>query len=470
MRNSRITLVALLSTLLGSGCYSPSYEGSGSFKCATKGQCPEGFSCSPQKICVKPGAVQPDLGGDRSPASEAGVDASEDRGVSDARPDQPITPGVTCRIEGGSAKTIQATDVIGQFGFALDEPKGTLYASYVRKVGATSRSLIVKSLVDVAAGWGSDVVNVKLVGAAATDPAATAIAALGDTWIAVFQDTVGTNKQQLKAVGPSGNEVVLDESNQAGGLCDVMLAPGTPGYFAAHQRKQTAIDRSKGELLYVDANNTVVNRYAIVGDTQYPISGLANRLVFDGTTTPPSLLYVGALADATPITGAAKAPTAIVTATSKLSPLALTESIANSSQIAPLFAGGDIAPGGHLVFGRQDATSTPAQVFYRAPGKTAVEVVSPAGTALKDVGQARLAVRNGLVGVVMLDTKFKVHFTARDTSDGSWTADLQLPDVAVSAAIVATPGQGKDVVFHVAYRAGAGGPRLLHQPIICTKQ
>ncbi|MBU0611792.1 MAG: hypothetical protein KKI08_28205, partial [Armatimonadetes bacterium] len=126
---------------------------------------------------------------------------------------------------------------------------------------------------------------------------------------------------------------------------------------------------------------------------------------------------------------------------------------------------------GHLVFSRQDGSSTPQHVLYRAPGKTTGELMAPSGTTLEKVGVPRLAVRDGLVGVVALDTTFRLHFSVRDDKTASWSADLQMPTVATMARIVAVRGKAAgEVVFHIVYRADSGGPRLVHQPVTCTRK
>lgn len=470
MRNSRITLVALLSTLLGSACYSPSYEGSGGFKCATNGQCPEGFSCSPQKVCIKGGTTQPDLAVDSTSRVEAGADKGADAitegGTADHGRDLPAGPSVTCSVVGGSVKTIEANNVTGQFGFALDESEQTLYASFVTKTTG-ARVLYVRSHKVGSTGWGPDLLKLPLEGTGALDPASTAIAAAASKWVAVYQDTLN-NKQELRAVDKAGTPTSLASDNLAGAAPDVLVGPGMQGFIAVHQTRATVLGNPEGEIIVVDDLKNVVARYKLKSNTQHPATGITNRLAFSPATppTPPDLLYAGVVANSL-----VKEPSAVLLFTIPLKvPIQLNpvETIIGSSSLPPAGAGADIVADGHLVFGRQEGNGS--QVFYRAPGKTSVEPVTPGGKVLEKVSIPRVAARDGLVGVVMMDTAFKLHVSVRDDRNGTWSADLPLPEVAAQASIAATRGQANEVIFHVAYRAGAGGPRLLHQPITCTKK
>jgi hypothetical protein len=453
MRKLTTTLAALaLLGMTSTGCYSPEFSGAGGFKCNKNDSCPEGFSCAGPtggRVCVKSGGTLPDSGSPDLGDKDAGVDTTVDG---------PSAKPLACVIESGGATELASQDVVGTIGFAFDKKIGVLYASYLTaKTGnRTLHVLSAKSGQKL-----KEELPLPLQGGGA----GSSIAAGDGKWVAVYQDKVA-GKEEFLAIRSTKPTISirLAQGVVAGAFPHVALIPGQGDIVGVHQyKKDTAIGRPAGQMVRVAfGTGNVLSTYDVLAKG-YTDSGRDNRIIVDTAQTPPVLVY-GSIATKSN-------NTAVVVATGALSPSTPTETVVavgtiNAVGITGDLAGVDLAPGLHVVVARKDTTPDPI-VSYRAPGKTS-------GVALPNltkVGQPRIAVESGMVGVAMIDRTFKAKLTVRDENNDTWTAPLDLPDIAAAIQLVATPGgNAKEVIFHVLYRAGALGPKLLHQPVRCTRE
>ncbi len=422
------------------GCYSPDYSGDGGFTCNKNGTCPEGFTCvgaAGSKVCVADGTPVRDSG-----TPDQAVDAT--LGPSDAS-----DKTLTCVIESDSAAVVADKNAKGTLGLAFDEPKKTLYASYI-----TSDEMKIGTIHIISGALGEEL---KEIHHQPIQGAETSIAAKNGKWVVVFQ---GKKNELLGLRSTSKTTFQLSQKHTA--APHVLLAgPKEEEIVAVHQSETKSL--LQGELLRFDfKTGKQVGAYHIKANG-YASSGYQNMVVFDHTADPLVLAY-GTIAAKT-----SEEPTlaALIIATLPLEKGPTSESATPLGTIDVNNTSVALAPGLHVAMARQDLGEDQL-ITYRAPNKTDGVIVPE----LKTTSKPRLAVSKGMVGILAINNlKQEAKLTVLDEKGETWTPPTVLPKPAVVAQMVATPGQHvNQVVFHVLYRGGDSGAQLFYQPILCTRK